>query len=84
MHHYESSRYLLMHTFVFYILDLQKQLIQMGDEIDAAHGNKRKLTILQRQFELSKQQLADFIMHLYGMEQYDSIIPIIKEQYAAD
>ena len=64
--------------------DLQKQLIQMGDEIDAAHGNKRKLTILQRQFELSKQQLADFIMHLYGMEQYDSIIPIIKEQYAAD
>ena len=66
------------------ISDLQKQLIQMGDEIDAAHGNKRKLTILQRQFELSKQQLADFIMHLYGMEQYDSIIPIIKEQYAAD
>lgn len=64
--------------------DLQKQLIQMGDEIDAAHGNKRKLTILQRQFELSKQQLADFIMHLYGMEPYDSIIPIIKEQYAAD
>ena len=56
----------------------------MGDEIDAAHGNKRKLTILQRQFELSKKQLADFIMHLYGMEQYDSIIPIIKEQYAAD
>lgn len=66
------------------IVDLQKQLIQMGDEIDVAHGNKRKLTILQRQFELSKQQLADFIMHLYGMEQYDSIIPIIKEQYAAD
>ncbi len=66
------------------IADLQKQLIQMGDEIDAAHGNKRKLIILQRQFELSKQQLADFIMHLYGMEQYDSIIPIIKEQYATD
>lgn len=66
------------------IADLQRQLIQMGDEIDAAHGNKRKLTILQRKFELSKKQLADFIMHLYGMEQYDSIIPIIKEQYAAD
>lgn len=66
------------------IADLQKQLIQMGDEIDAAHGNKRKLTILQRQFELSKQQLADYIMHLYGIEEYDSIIPIIKEQYAAD
>ena len=66
------------------IANLQKQLIQMGVEIDAAHGNKRKLTILQRQFDLTKQQLADFIMHLYGMEQYDSLIPIIKEQYAAD
>ena len=66
------------------IADLQKQLIQMGDEIYAAHGNKRKLTILQRQFELSKKQLADFVMHLYGMKQYDSIIPIIKEQYATD
>lgn len=66
------------------IADLQKQLIQMGDDIETAHGNKRKLTILQRQFKLSKQQLADHIMHLYGMEQYDSIIPIIKEQYAAD
>lgn len=66
------------------IADLQKQLIQMGDEINAAHKNRRKLTFLQRQFELSKQQLAELIMHLYGMEQYDSIIPIIKEQYAAD
>ena len=66
------------------IADSQKKLIQMGDEIDAAHGNKRQLTILQRQFDIAKQELDDLIMQLYGMEQYDSIIPIIKEQYAAD
>lgn len=67
-----------------HIAKLQKQLIEIGDEINASQGNKRKLTILQRKFEIAKQQQADFIMHLYGMEQYDSIIPIIKEQYAAD
>lgn len=62
----------------------QKQLIELGDKIDAMHGNKRQLTILQRQFDIAKQELADMIMNLYGMKQYDSIIPIIKEQYAAD
>ena len=62
----------------------QKQLIELGDKIDAMHGNKRQLTILQRQFDIAKQELADIIMNLYGMQQHDSIIPIIKEQYAAD
>lgn len=62
----------------------QKQLIELGDKIDAMHGNKRQLTILQRQFDIAKQELADMIMNLYCMQQYDNIIPIIKEQYAAD
>ena len=66
------------------IAEKQKQLIELGDRIDAMHGNKRQLTILQRQFDIAKQELADKIMNLYGMQQYDSIIPIIKEQYAAD
>jgi type I restriction-modification system DNA methylase subunit len=66
------------------IAEKQKQLIELGDKIDAMHGNKRQLTILQRQFDIAKQELADMIMNLYGMQQYDSIIPIIKEQYAAD
>lgn len=66
------------------IAELQKQLIVMGDEMDAMKGNKRRHTILRRQFDISKNQLADFIMHLYGMEEYDNIIPIIKEQYATD
>lgn len=66
------------------IVGKQKQLIELGDKIDAMHGNKRQLTILQRQFDIAKQELSDMIMNLYGMQQYDSIIPIIKEQYAAD
>lgn len=66
------------------IAEKQKQLIELGDKIDAMHGNKRQLTILQRQFDIAKQELTDMIMNLYGMQQYNSIIPIIKEQYAAD
>lgn len=66
------------------IAALQKQLIEMGDQIDAAQGNKRKRTILQRQFEQIKQRLANHIMSLYDIDKYDSIIPIIKEQYAVD
>ena len=66
------------------IANKQIQLIKLGDKIDSMQGNKRQLTILQRQFDIAKQELADLIMKLYGMEQFDSIIPIIKEQYAAD
>lgn len=66
------------------IAELQKHLIRIGDRLDSLHGNKRRRTILERQFAISKQQLADKIMHLYGLEEYDSIIPVIKEQYAAD
>ena len=78
---FENSKERLFHD---RIAEQQKQLIEIGDEIDANQGNKRKLTILQRRFELSKQQLAESIMHLYGLESFDSIIPIIKEQYATD
>jgi len=66
------------------IAEKQKQLIELGDKIDTMHGNKRQLTILQRQFDIAKQELSDMIMNLYGMQQYDSIIPIIKELYATD
>jgi hypothetical protein len=66
------------------IAELQKHLIEIGDRLNSLQGNKRQKTILERQFALLKQQLADKIMHLYGLEKYDSIIPIIKEQYAAD
>lgn len=66
------------------ISDLQQSLIQLGDEMNAMRRNKRELTVLQRQFDNIKQQQEDLIKSLYGMEQFDDIIPIIKEQYAAD
>lgn len=66
------------------IAELQKHLIEIGDRLDSLHGNKRRRTILERQFAILKQQLADKIMHLYRLEEFDSIIPVIKEQYAAD
>lgn len=56
----------------------------MGDNIEALKGNRRKITILERQFENYKKELANLIMYLYGMEEFDSIIPIIKDQYAID
>lgn len=66
------------------IAELQKQLIIMGDNIEALKGNRRKITILERQFENYKKELANLIMYLYGMKEFDSIIPIIKDQYAID
>lgn len=66
------------------IVELQKRLIEIGDKIDSRKGNRRELIFLYRQFDILKRQLAEQIMHLYEMEQYDSIIPIIKEQYATD
>ncbi len=67
------------------IVDRQKRLIELGDKIDAAKGNKRKLTPLRRQFESLKQEQQSAINILYGMtEQEVSQIPVIKELYAVD
>ena len=66
------------------IAQTQRRLIQLGDEIDSLHGNKRLCIIRQRQFDIVKNDLADMIMELYSMKDYDSIVPLIKEQYAAD
>ena len=66
------------------IVTLQRKLINLKTKIDASHDNKRQLLQLNRQFDMTKRKLDVIVMHLYGMQQYDSIIPIIKEQYAAD
>lgn len=67
------------------IVNRQKHLIELGDKIAAATGNERKLTPLQRQFDSLKQEQQRAINSLYGMtEQEVSLIPIIKELYAAD
>ena len=65
------------------IADRQKRLIALGDKTIANAGNHRRLTPLQRQFDILKAEQETAIRHLYGLtEAEDSIIPIIKEIYA--
>ena len=67
------------------IVDRQKKLISLGDRIAAAGNNVRKATPLKRQFELLKAEQQQAINYLYGMtEEEVSLIPKIKELYAAD
>ena len=66
------------------IARLQKALIRLGDSIANHRGDKRRLTILNREFESGKRRLSEAIMHLYGIEELDSAVPVIKDMYAAD
>ena len=67
------------------IAERQKQLIKLGDKITANIGNRRKLTPLQRQFDVLKVAQKTAIRNLYGLtEDEDNQIPVIKEIYATD
>ncbi len=67
------------------IVARQKKLIKMGDKIALAGSNKRKLTPLLRQMEKLKEEQQNAINALYNMsKQEESLIPRIKEIYAAD
>ena len=66
------------------IANMQKDLISIGDAIYACRSDGRKKVALSRQFELAKKKLAAAIAHLYGMEELDSAVPVIKDVYAAD
>ena len=67
------------------IVERQKALISLGDRIAAAGNNARRATPLKRQFELLKKEQQQAINNLYGMtEEEVSLIPKIKELYAAD
>lgn len=62
------------------IVDLQKELIKIHDQIDENAGNKRALIPLQRQFEDRKQALDTLLAKLYNLGADDSAIPLINEQ----
>lgn len=67
------------------IVERQKSLISLGDRIAVIGNNARKATPLKRQFELLKEEQQQAINKLYGMtEEEVSLIPKIKELYAAD
>lgn len=68
-----------------HIVDVQKQLISLGDRIAENAGNNRKLIPLQRQFKRLKNTQQANINHLYGMDETAaSKIPSVKELYATD
>ena len=66
------------------IVELQKELIKIQDEIDANIGNKRALTPLQSQFSREKIALEKLLAKLYDLGNEDSLIPLIKELYEAN
>ncbi|MBZ0195062.1 MAG: Eco57I restriction-modification methylase domain-containing protein [Deltaproteobacteria bacterium] len=66
------------------IVETQKELISIYDQIDANTGNKRTLTPLQGQFAREKANLEKLLAKLYDLGSEDSLIPLIKELYEAN
>lgn len=65
------------------IASLQRGLIELGDRMITCGGDKRSLVVLRRKFNAERQKLDAAIARLCGMGEFDSIIPIIKDVYAA-
>jgi hypothetical protein len=66
------------------IVEIQKELINIYDQIDANAGNKRTLTPLQNQFTREKTNLEKLLTKLYNLGDDDLLIPLIKELYATN
>jgi hypothetical protein len=66
------------------IVETQKELISIYDQIDANAGNKRALTPLQGQFVREKANLEKLLAKLYDLGSEDSLIPLINELYEAN
>jgi hypothetical protein len=66
------------------IVETQKELISIYDQIDAYAGNKRALSPLQGQFIREKANLEKLLAKLYDLKSDDSLIPLIKELYEAN
>jgi succinate dehydrogenase flavin-adding protein (antitoxin of CptAB toxin-antitoxin module) len=65
------------------IVEVQKDLISIYDQIDAHAGNNRALTPLQAQFSREKANLQKLLAELYDLGDDDLLIPSIKELYEA-
>jgi len=66
------------------IVETQKELIRINDQIDLYAGNKRVLAPLQGQFAREKDKLDKLLDELYNLGDDDSLIPLIKELYEAN
>ncbi|WP_027383257.1 Eco57I restriction-modification methylase domain-containing protein [Epilithonimonas caeni] len=63
------------------IVEIQKELIGIYDQIDANSGNKRNLVPLQGQFAREKANLEKLLAKLYDLGDDDLLIPLIKDLY---
>lgn len=66
------------------IVQTQKRLTEIHDQIDTNANNPRLLIPLQRQFESEKIVLETTLTKLYGLDNEDSLVPLIKKLYEAD
>ncbi|MDR1884243.1 MAG: Eco57I restriction-modification methylase domain-containing protein [Prevotella sp.] len=66
------------------IVETQKELISIYEQIDVNVENKRALIPLQRKFERKKENLEKLLAELYNLGDDDLLIPLIKELYEAN
>ena len=66
------------------IVETQKELIRIFDQIDTNTGNKRVITPLQSLFAREKANLDKLLAELYNLGNDDSLIPLINELYEAN
>jgi hypothetical protein len=66
------------------IVEIQKELISIQDQIDLNAGNKRNLIPLQGQFTREKATLEKLLSKLYDLGSDDLLIPLIKDLYEAN
>lgn len=66
------------------ISETQKSLIEAQGEIDKNNGNKRKLTILQRQFNSLLTSQQNNLKLLFNLGDMDDSIPLIAEMYGTN
>lgn len=66
------------------IVNTQRNLIRLFDQMDLNVNNKRNLIPLKRQFDQEKKVLENLLKELYSLGKDDSLIPLIKELYEAN
>nr|WP_294900329.1 N-6 DNA methylase [uncultured Pedobacter sp.] len=66
------------------IVETQKEIIDIYDQLNTNARNIRTLTPLQRQFAREKANLEKLLAKLYDLGSDDLLIPLIKELYEAN
>ena len=66
------------------IAKTQKALIELQGKIDKNNSNKRKLTVLKRQFNSLLEKQAENLKQLFNLGELDNSIPLIAEMYGTN